>query len=208
MTNKMMKAPAVAADSPVTRLLKQWTSGDKSALDEAMPLIYSQLRKMARNQMKGENPGHTLSTTSLINELYLELVDRQRLEFENRYQFFAFSAKIMRHLLVRHARQRRASKRGGGRILEALHESVVLENGRHLDREEMVALGEAMDRLERLDVRQMRVVELRYFAGLTQEEIGEALELSLSTVKREIRTAQLWLSRCLVQKTPALARKL
>jgi len=206
--NDRVDSSVVPPENPVTRLLKKWTSGDKDALDEAMPLIYAELRKMARNQMAGESPSATLSTTSLINELYLELVESQSLEFKNRFQFFAFSAKVMRHLLVRHARQRGASKRGGDMILEGLHDGIVLESGRHLKQEELVALGEAMDRLERLDPRQMRVVELRYFAGLTQEEIAEALNLSLSTVKREIRTAQLWLSRCLAQPGPALVGKL
>lgn len=188
---------AGASKLPVTQLLGKWTSGDKSALDEALPLIYAELRKMASSQMRKERETVSLSTTALINELYLELVASKQLTFANRFQFFAFTAKVMRHLLIRHARQRGASKRGGGFVLEGLHDSIVFEKGRSLEQEEVIALGQAMDHLEQLDPRQMRIVELRFFAGLTQDEIAEALSLSLSTVKREIRTARLWLSRCL-----------
>lgn len=181
-------------DPPITQLLEAWTGGDKSALDQALPLFHENLRHIARQQLKHENAQGTLSTTILVNELYLELISTKQISFDNRYQFFSFVAAVMRHLLVRHARRRNASKRGGGFYLESFKEEKGYETQKRLDPEDILALGEALGTLEKMDPRQTRVVELRFFAGLTQEEIAETLDLSRSTVKRDLRTANLWLS--------------
>ena len=159
-----------------------------------MPLVHEHLRLIARQQLKKENAHGTLSTTILVNELYLELMTAKKLNFENRYQFFSFVATVLRHLLVRHARKRNAAKRGGGFYLEVFQEEKGYETQQRFDSEDILALEEALLILEKMDARQTRVVELHFFAGLTQEEIAEVLNLSRSTVKRDLRTANLWLS--------------
>lgn len=195
MTQEGVQVSAKKAMSePITALLRQWTQGDKTALDQAVLLIYDQLRLLARKQMRGEKHRLTLNTTVLVNELYLELAENKQWDFENRQQFYAFVASVMRHVVVRYARRRNASKRGGGFYLEGFEDSKNYEPHAVLNQDQVLALGEALEALERLDPRQAKVVELRYFAGLTQHEIAEVMQISRSTIKRDLRTAQMWLS--------------
>lgn len=174
----------------VTQLLVKWSKGDKAALDELMPLIHSELRRMARRYMARERPGHTLQTTALINEAYLRLVDQQAVEWQDRAHFFALAAQIMRHILVDYARKHQSERRGGGAEKIALDDVAVANQERA---SELVALDEALDALAALDPRQSQVVELRFFGGLTVEETAEVLRVAPVTVMREWRTAKAWL---------------
>lgn len=177
--------------SDVTRLLDAWSEGDEEALDRLMPLVVDDLRRMAGAQMAEETPGHTLEPTALVNELYLKLVGRRSVHWRNRTHFFATMAQIMRRILVDHARYRKAVKKGG----EALRVTFDKALGVPAEEEgtDLVALDDALRRLAELDPRQARIVELRYFGGLTLEETAHTLGVSTMTVKREWRTARLWL---------------
>lgn len=191
---------AISFDTSVTQLLNQWTHGNKQALDDVLPMIYADLRKMAQAQIRHEGAIATLCTTSLIHELYMELVVSKNVHFENRYQFFGFAAKVMRHVLVRHARNRKAQKRGGGQQIEDFHEEKISCGNQMLSPEELLALEQAITTLGKVDQRQSQMVELRFFAGLSLVEIAEAMSVSQRTVKRELRTAKLWLSRTFQKK--------
>src|SRR5215813_2214449 len=180
--------PALPDD--VTQLLIKWSRGDKAALDDLMPVVHSELRRIARRYMARERPGHTLQTTALINEAYLRLVDQQSVEWQDRAHFFAVAAQVMRHILVDHARKYHSDKRGAGAQKIALDDVAIANQERAA---ELVALDEALDELATLDPRQSQIVELRFFGGLTVEETAEAMRLAPITVMREWRLAKAWL---------------
>ena len=174
----------------VTALLKDWSGGDRAALERLMPLVYGELRKVAGSYLSMERPDHTLQPTALVHEAYLRLVDQRNVDWQNRAHFFAIAAKMMRRILVDHARRRRAAKRG----VPALVLETAMEEGLSRD-PELLALDSALSGLESLDPRQAQIVELRFFGGLTVEETAEAAGISPATVKREWRTARAWLAR-------------
>jgi RNA polymerase sigma factor (TIGR02999 family) len=167
----------------VTRLLLEWSDGDSGALDALMPLVYDELRGLARGYLGRERGDHTLQPTALVNEAYLRLVDQRRVRWQNRAHFFGIAAQIMRRLLVDHARSVRAEKRGGGATKLELDEALSASTSeREVDLED---LDRALQRLAEIDERQSRIVELRYFAGATNEETAEALGIAVATVKRD-----------------------
>jgi RNA polymerase sigma factor (TIGR02999 family) len=174
----------------ITELLIDWNQGDKGALDRLMPLVYDELRIVARHRLAAEDSRQTLESAALVNETYLRLVDQERVEWRNRAHFFAISARMMRRILVDHARQRRAAKRGGDLPRLSLDQSLGLLERKDLD---VVALDEALGNLSKLDPQQARVIELRFFGGLTIEETSEALHISPATVTRDWVTAKAWL---------------
>jgi RNA polymerase sigma-70 factor (ECF subfamily) len=176
----------------VTQLLLDWSDGDQAAFDALMPLVYDELRQMAHRYMSPERPGHTLQTTALVSEAYLRLVDQKRVHWQNRAHFFAVAAQAMRRILIDYARKQRYAKRGGGAPKISLEEAAVMSQERAAD---LVALDQALITLASLDPQQSRVVELRFFGGLTIEETAEVLRLSVDMVKREWATAKAWLSR-------------
>jgi RNA polymerase sigma-70 factor (ECF subfamily) len=190
-----------ASDSPsrrsVTALLTAWSGGDESALRELIPLVHAELRNLARRLMRGERGGHTLQTTALVNEAYVRLVDVTRVRWQDRAHFFAMSARLMRRILVDHARSRAYFKRGGGARRISLDEALVgADKGADL-----VALDDALAALAGIDARKSQVVELRFFGGLTVDETAEALHISPETVARDWRLAKTWLMRELSIKT-------
>ena len=174
----------------VTRLLVAWGNGDRAALDRLMPLVYEELRRLARHYMSRERPGHTLQTTALVNEAYLRLVDQEELRLENRAHFFGIAARLMREILVDHARSRQAAKRGGGQYRLSLTKVDRPASGPDMN---LLALDEALGRLEALDPQKSRIVELRYFGGLGIEETAEVIGVSPATVKRDWKLARAWL---------------
>lgn len=182
----------------VTKLLRDWGQGDGSALEKLIPLVFRDLREIAGRLFRRESDGHTLQPTALVNEVFIRLTDQRKVQWANREQFFGVAALMMRRILVDYAKGRQAVKRGSGAVklplTEALGVAAVQEN---LD---MVALDEALSRLAEIDERQNRIVELRFFTGLSHEEIAEVLGISVTTVKREWRTARLWLFRELTKK--------
>ena len=178
----------------VTLLLEQWNNGDQAALDKLMPLIYEELRKMARRYMRQQNPGHTLQTTALIHETYLRMVKQKEKHFENRAHFFGVAAQAMRHILVDYARARHTEKRGGGVRPISLEETALVTPERA---GELIAFDEALKELEQLSKRQSRVVELRYFGGLSVDETATVLKVSPETVMRDWTMAKTWLHRAL-----------
>ena len=176
----------------ITQLLLNWKEGDEAALEQLIPLVYPELRKLARRYMGRESPDHTLQTSALINEAYLRLVDQQHVEWKDRGHFFAVAAQVMRHILIDHARSYLYEKRGGGAQHVALEEAVVVCDERA---NELVTLDEALTRLAQIDERKSKIVELRFFAGLSVEETAETLGLAPVTVMREWRAARAWLHR-------------
>jgi RNA polymerase sigma factor (TIGR02999 family) len=176
----------------VTRLLVAWRGGDADALDRLLPLVYAELRRVAHRYMRDERPNHPLQTTALVHEAYLRLIDVTRVDWQSRNHFFAVSAQMMRRILVEAARRRQADKRGGDASHVALDEAFVPAPERAAD---LLALDEALERLATLAPRKARVVELRYFAGLSVEETAGVLEVSAETVMRDWRMAKLWLQR-------------
>jgi RNA polymerase sigma-70 factor, ECF subfamily len=186
-----MPAPQVAPNE-VTQLLLDWGKGDKSALDRLMPLVYGELRKLARRHLNREGPGQTLQTTDLIHETYLKLVDQERVHWQNRAHFFGVSAQLMRRILVDMARRKKRLKRGGGVPVLALEENLVASQTSPLD---LVAFDEALTRLAAIDERKARVVELRFFGGLEVEETAEFLSVSAVTVMRDWKMARTWLHK-------------
>jgi len=176
--------------SGITELLIGWNRGDKGALDRLMPLVYEELRNVARRHLANEGREHTLQSAALVNETYLRLVDQRRVQWRNRMHFFAISARMMRRILVDHARHRHADKRGGVEPALAVGLSVGVKEERVVD---LIALDEALDVLCALDPQQARVIELRFFGGLTLQEIAEALDISPATVTRDWVTAKAWL---------------
>jgi RNA polymerase sigma factor (TIGR02999 family) len=178
------------AGQDVTALLREWAAGDRAALERLMPLVYAELRRLAARQLRGERPNHTLQPTALVNETYLRLVGQQSVPWANRAHFFAIAAEMMRRVLVDHARKRRAAKRNPGTVYLELGESGPEAADRAT---ELLALDDALTELEKLDPRQAKVVELRFFAGLSVEETAEVAGISTATVKREWKTARAFL---------------
>ena len=181
----------------VTELLIEWSNGDKAALDKLMPLIHEELRRLAHHYMSHERPGHTLQTTALVNEAYLRLVNRKGVHWQNRAHFFAIAATLMRSILVDHARSHAYAKRGGGAHNITLDEAMIVSQERAA---EVVALDDVLKQLADFDPQQSRIVELRFFGGLTIDETAEVLGLSPATIKREWSTARAWLYRELNKK--------
>jgi RNA polymerase sigma-70 factor, ECF subfamily len=176
----------------ISQLLAAWGDGDQEALGELTPLVYEELRRLAHHYMSRERPGHTFQTTALVHEAYLRLVDQKETHWQNRAHFFGIAAQLMRRILVDHARSHARAKRGGGAHNEPLNEAAVLSPERGAD---VVALDDALKRLAEIDPRKCRVVELRYFGGLTVEETAEVLKVSPITVKRDWSVAKAWLHR-------------
>jgi RNA polymerase sigma factor (TIGR02999 family) len=176
--------------SEVTQLLLSWSNGDKEALDRLLPLVYAELRRLARRYMRREKPDHTLQTSALINEAYIRLVDQRHVQWQNRAHFFAVAAQVMRHILIDHARRHAYAKRGAGARQVPLEEAASLTD---LRASELVALDDALDTLAALDARKSQIIELRFFGGLSIEETAEVLHVSPVTVTREWRAAKAWL---------------
>jgi len=189
---------ALAMNGEITRHLIDWNGGDQGALDRLLPLVYDELRHIASRSLRGERAHQTLRTTALLNEAYLKLVDQKRADWQNRAQFLGVAAGLMRRILVDHAREQRALKRGGGETLFSFDgqlDSPVDQAGSLASGVSLVALNDALEDLRRLDEDQFRIVEMRYFAGLTLAEIAAVLKVSLATVKREWQMARAWLYR-------------
>lgn len=182
--------------SDVTQLLLAWDGDNREVLDRLTPLVYEELRRLASRHLHHERPGHTLTTTALVHEAYVKLVDQDRAQWQNRAHFFAIAAQCMRRILLMHARKRRAAKRGGGQPDLPLDDVIVVSEARA---DELLALNDALSQLEAMDERLGQVVECRYFGGLTIEETAEVLGVSAATVKRDWRTARAWLHRALSQ---------
>jgi RNA polymerase sigma factor (TIGR02999 family) len=184
----------------VTELLARWNHGELAARDALIPLVYDELRRVARRNLAGQPSGQTLQATALVHEAYLRLVRRDSANFQNRVHFFAMAAQMMRQILIDHARKAVAAKRGGHAVTVTLDESDVAspENTAGID---LIALDDAMNQLAVLDPRQSRIVELRFFGGLSIEETAEAVEISPATAKREWATARVWLHRTIVMGT-------
>jgi RNA polymerase sigma factor (TIGR02999 family) len=185
------------AEHDVTLLLKAWSGGEQAALDKLTPLVYTELRRLARRFMAGERHQNTLETAALVNEAYMRLVEWKNVQWQNRAHFFAVSAQIMRRILTDYARSRTSQKRGAGVQPLSLDEEFVFSEERN---EELVALDEALTELEQVEPRMSRVVELRFFVGLTVEETAEVLKVSPFTVHRDWRFARAWLSRKVREK--------
>jgi RNA polymerase sigma-70 factor (ECF subfamily) len=191
-----MTTPA-SPQQQVTQLLCDWRSGDPGALEKLIPLVQPQLRRLAHHYMSQERPGHTLQTTALLDDAYLQLTDKTGPQWQNRAHFFAVSAQLMRRIMVDHARQRQALKRGGGAIRVTLDESAAVTQTRA---EELLALDEALEKLATFDHRKAEVVEMRYFGGLTMEEIAEVLKIHVNTVTRDWTAARAWLLAALSEE--------
>ncbi len=199
----MPEKPPSSSPAPgdVTSLLLDWNRGRAEALEELMPVVYEELRRLAKAHLGRERRDHTLQPTDLVHEAYLKLVDQRHVDWKNRAHFFAVAARLMRRVLVDHARARLAQKRGGGAVRVAFDETLVL--GTEAADVLLLALDDALTELGALDVRQARTVELRYFAGLTVDEAAEALGVSGMTVKRDWTVARAWLKLRLEGAAPA-----
>lgn len=176
----------------ITQLLLAWRNGESKALDELMPLVHRELKRIARNFMRRQNAGHTLQTTALVNEAYVRLIDSDKVNWQDRSHFFAISAQLMRRVLVDAARRRNSAKRGGERVQVTLADDVKTAKANQAD---VVAIDDALKRLAKLNQRQCQIVELRYFGGLTEDEIAETLNISSRTVRRDWNLARAWLYR-------------
>jgi RNA polymerase sigma factor (TIGR02999 family) len=176
----------------ITRLLAEWSGGNQAALDNLVPIVYDELRRLASNYMHGERTDHLLQTTALVHEAYLRLIDREHVSCQTRTQFFAVAAQVMRRVLVDYARGRDRAKRGDGVAPLALDDVAVLSDDRA---EELIAINTALESLTAFDPRKGRVFELRYFGGMSVEEVAEALSVSPVTVARDWRMAKVWLRR-------------
>lgn len=174
----------------ITKLLVRSSQGDKAALDQLLPLVYQELRRLAHHQLQQERGNHSLQATALVHEAYLRLADQQEVDWENRYHFFAIAAQTMRRVLVDYARARQSDKRGGGAVHVSLSQAEEKASGRVA---EVIALDEALSRLAALDPRQSQIIELRYFGGLSVDETAAVLKVSSSTVYSDWRQARAWL---------------
>ena len=183
---------ATASTQEITQLLRAWGAGDEAALDELTRLCYQELRRIALQHMRREQPGHTLQASALVNEAFLRLTDWKNVEWQNRAHFFAMAARVMRNVLVDFARKRERIKRGGDPLMVSLTAAERVSQERSAD---LLALDEALDALAALSPRQSKVIELRFFGGLTNEETAEVLKVSPDTVRRDWRLAQAWLYR-------------
>jgi RNA polymerase sigma-70 factor, ECF subfamily len=175
----------------VTGLLLAWRGGDAAALDQLVPLVHAELHRIARGCMRGERTGHSLQATALVNEAYMRLIGAQRVDWQNRIHFLAVSARLMRRILVDFARSKKYQKRGGGAQAVTLDEALVVAEPGH----DLIALDDALDALAKMDERKSKVVEMRFFGGLTVEETAAALDVSPDTVLRDWRIAKAWLLR-------------
>ena len=180
------------ASDRVTELLVAWGRGDESALAQLMPFVHEELHRLARRQMRGEREGHVLQTTALVNEAYVRLIDLSRVRWQDRAHFFAMAATLMRRILVDYARSKNYAKRGGGSRMVSLSEAA---NATGEQRADLVALDDALNALAAFDARKSRVVEMRFFGGLSVDETAEALHVSVETVMRDWRLAKVWLLR-------------
>jgi len=174
----------------ITRLLGDWQGGDRQAIEKLAPYLYDELHRIAASYMRGENTGHTLQATAVVHEAYEKLADNKA-EFVDRHHFFALAARLMRRILVDHARHKRAAKRGGGARHESFDESAVVGPAN----DNLVEIDEALDKLAAIDARMAKAVELRYFGGLTHEETAAAMQLSITTVNEDLKLAKAWLRR-------------
>jgi RNA polymerase sigma factor (TIGR02999 family) len=186
------RQPDNAPRADVTKLLLAWSEGDSSALEQLTPVVYRELHRLARHYIAQERPDHTLQTTALVHEAYLRLVDVNRMQWTNRAHFFAVSAQVMRRILVEFARRRHRDKRGGDAARLTLDEALTVSVERGPD---LLALDEALRTMAEMDPRMSKVVELRFFGGLTVEETGEVLKISPETVMRDWKSAKVWLLR-------------
>lgn len=188
--------PILSADSSngVTQLLALWSRGDAVARDALIPLVYDELHRLAKHFLSRQRPGHTLQSTALVHEAYLRLVGPSPVHFADRAHFFAVAARVMRHILVDHARMRGAARRGGDSLTMVLDEAVAMSPEREVN---VVALDDALNQLATLDARQATIVEMRFFGGLSIEETATALDLSPATVKRDWVVAKTWIRQCL-----------
>lgn len=186
----------------VTQLLLDWCDGDQQALGRLMPLVYDELHRQAERAMRRERRDHTLQPTALVHETFLQLVDQNRVQWQNRAQFFGVAAQLMRRIVLKHARRHNTEKRGGKAVRVPFDDGLVAVHRRAAD---LVALDEALTRLAAFDPRQGRIVELRYYGGLTIEETAACLEISTATVKREARIARAWLQREMAGPPPPTA---
>lgn len=175
----------------ITEMLAAWSGGDESSIDRLLPLVEAELRRIAHNYMRGENPAHTLQTTALVNEAYLKMVDQTRVTWQNRAHFFGVSAQIMRRILINYARDKKAGKRGGENAVRLNIDEVQIMSAEKSD--ELIALDESLERLALFDKLKSRIVEMRYFGGLSLEETAEVLGVSPSTVSLHWRLARVWL---------------
>ena len=182
---------AIPSQKDVTRLLVDWANGDQAALQELMPLVYDELRRLASRYMRRESEGHTLQTSALVNEAYLRLIDQKNVRWQNRAHFFGIAAQLMRRILVDHARSRSRLKRGGQIQKLSLDEQAVIAK----EAAEVIALDEALKNLAEMDPRKSQIVEMKFFGGLTTEEVAEVLKVTSRTVEREWRKARAWLNR-------------
>jgi len=183
---------ATPSSQEITQMLLAWSDGDQAALEKLTPLVYAELRRLAKGYMFGERPGHTLQTTALINEAYMRLIDWKNVRWQGRAHFFGVAAQVMRRILVDFARSRHYAKRGGAAQQVSLDEAVTVHEDRSA---ELIALDEALKSLAEIDPRKSQVVELRFFGGLNAKETAEALKVSQRTVEREWNSARAWLYR-------------
>ena len=190
-----MTIPA-SAPQEVTQMLLDWSQGDQQALDRLIPVVYAELRRLASRHLRRERADHTLQTTALIHEAYLKLIEQRNVQWQNRAHFFGIAAQLMRRILVDHARTRHRVKRGGAAMRVPLEEVVVAVEGLNIN---LVSLDEALTRLATIDSRQGRIVELRFFGGLSIEESAEVLGISAATVKNDWSVAKAWLRRELLR---------
>jgi RNA polymerase sigma-70 factor (ECF subfamily) len=182
----------MSSPSEITTLLIDWSKGDKSALDRLFPLVERELHRLAHSYMRREDPDHTLQTTALINETYLRLIDQNKVQWQNRAHFFGIAAQIMRRILLNYARDHHRKKRGGHAVQVSLSDVAIMSEAKS---SELIALDEALEKLALVDDRKSRVVELRYFGGLSVDETAEVLGVSTVTVNRDWKMARAWLSR-------------
>jgi RNA polymerase sigma-70 factor (ECF subfamily) len=180
----------VAESHEISRLLAEWAKGNSDALEELTPLVYRELRQLAASYLRKERQGHTLQPTALVHEAYLRLVDQSHSNWQNRSHFYGVAARLMRQILVDHARRKQADKRGGLKV--SLEEAVSFGRDRS---HELIALDDGLNALEKIDSRKCKAVELRYFGGLSMEEVAQSLEVSAVTVRRDLRMAEAWLHR-------------
>jgi RNA polymerase sigma factor (TIGR02999 family) len=186
----------VAPERDVTSLLVRWGKGDANAFDELAPIVYDELRKLARSHLRRERPGHTLQSTALVHEAYLRMIDQQNVSWQNRSHFYGIAAQMIRRILVDYARAKQTKKRGEAAPKIAFEDALGAHGSEDLD---LVALDDALKALAEIDPRQSRIVELRYFAGLSIEDTAEVLQISPATVKRDWTVARAWLKRELVR---------
>ncbi len=197
----MTRVAAMAAPSlaDVTQLLLAWREGDEGALDKLLPLVYEELHRLAARYMRRESPGHTLQTSALVNEAFIRLIDQQQVHWQNRAHFFGIAAQLMRRILLDHARSQARAKRGGGALRVSFDEAAIVSGQRAA---ELIALDDALNALTAFDSRKSRIVELRFFGGLSNEEVAEVMGMSLRTVEREWRKAKVWLHHAISKGEP------